>query len=519
LANNEQIHIDLTGLADPSVTNPAFYPLYWVDSHYLVMKGGAGSGKSHFAAQKCVEKCIEQPGQHVLVVRKTLTSNRKSTFPLMLHILGEILGDNWQEIVKVNNTEMTIRFDNGSTMVFAGCLTEDDIKRIKSIFNISMIWVEEADELDFKDYIMLVTRLRYKKAGLMQMMITFNPVSVTSWLKSEFFDNPKPNAFIHESTYHDNPHNPPEYIAELEALKYSDPYTYQVYVLNQWGVVGRTIFDMAKVAARYQQLKEQVAEGHYNPRRGYFTYETYEDRHGDTLVKEDTISFIETDSGYISILREPVEGRYYVAGGDTAGSEVGADDKDYFAGQVLDSTTREQMAILHEDRMEDDEYAYQMYCLGWYYNHHALVGIETNFSLVPTDTLEKLQYPNLYMRETVDTSTHRIQKKYGIRTDKRTRPLMIAEGIKLVRDSVEQINDIKTLEEMMTFMRNDKGKPEAQNGKHDDLIMSLCIALYIRSQQDTVAVVSDQPEKSLIEKIKEKKMKALKRRDRSRAQL
>ncbi|MMZ68615.1 hypothetical protein D1872_313210 [compost metagenome] len=37
---------------------------------------------------------------------------------------------------------------------------------------------------------------------------------------------------------------------------------------------------------------------------------------------------------------------------------------------------------------------------------------------------------------------------------------------------------------MLTFVRNEKGKPEAQEGAHDDLIMALAIAYYSRGQQD-----------------------------------
>ena len=37
---------------------------------------------------------------------------------------------------------------------------------------------------------------------------------------------------------------------------------------------------------------------------------------------------------------------------------------------------------------------------------------------------------------------------------------------------------------MLVFVRNEKGRPEAQEGCHDDLVMALAIAYYIRPQQD-----------------------------------
>ena len=37
--------------------------------------------------------------------------------------------------------------------------------------------------------------------------------------------------------------------------------------------------------------------------------------------------------------------------------------------------------------------------------------------------------------------------------------------------------------EMLTFVRNDKLRPEAEKGAHDDCIMALAIAFYVRPQQ------------------------------------
>jgi len=60
--------------------------------------------------------------------------------------------------------------------------------------------------------------------------------------------------------------------------------------------------------------------------------------------------------------------------------------------------------------------------------------------------------------------------------------LIIAELIQIVRENIEIFNDKETLEEMLTFVRNEKGRPEAQQGSHDDLIMGIAIAHYIKTQ-------------------------------------
>ena len=55
---------------------------------------------------------------------------------------------------------------------------------------------------------------------------------------------------------------------------------------------------------------------------------------------------------------------------------------------------------------------------------------------------------------------------------------------KEVKDEIDRINDKDTLREMLTFIVNDKGRAEAEDGYHDDLVMALAITYYIRTQQD-----------------------------------
>ena len=123
-----------------------------------------------------------------------------------------------------------------------------------------------------------------------------------------------------------------------------------------------------------------------------------------------------------------------------------------------------------------------MYCLSRYYNE-ALLGIEVNFSSYPTKELQRLNYHRMYMREEEDTITGAIQKKFGFRTTKLTRPIIISNLVELVREHVNLFNDVKTLQELLSFTRNEKGKPQASAGAFDDLVISIAIAHYIRGQQ------------------------------------
>ena len=174
---------------------------------------------------------------------------------------------------------------------------------------------------------------------------------------------------------------------------------------------------------------------------------------------------------------EPTEGRPYVVGGDTAGG-----GSDYFVGQVLDNITGRQVCVLRH-RYDEDTYARQMYCLGRYYND-ALLGIETNFSTYPVKLLVLMGYPKLYVREVEDDYTGRIKQAYGFQTNRTTRPVILSELIRILRESMASINDRDTLLEMLTFVRREKDlQGEAESGAHDDCVLALAIAHYIRPQQ------------------------------------
>lgn len=471
--------VDLAAL--PKLTNPVYYPLYKNQNRYLVLYGGAGSGKSVFAAQKTIRRMLEEPGHKILVVRKVAKTLRQSTFALLCQIISDW---NLGEIFEINKTEMEIRCINGSQVIHAGL---DDVEKIKSIQGITSIWIEESSELEKADFMQLDLRLRGKLKYYKQITLSFNPISVSHWLKTEFFDNPKEDAFTLKTTYKDNKFLDDEYIKVLMALKDTDEYYFTVYVLGNWGVLGKTIFNAMKVNSRISEIEDIKVK-----RIGYFLYKYENER-----IVDESIKFIDDPSGYITIYQDAEFGHPYVIGGDTAG-----EGSDYFAGQVIDNSSGLQVAVLH-NRFDEDLYTKQMYCLGKYYNS-ALISIEANFSTYPVLELQRLGYNKQYKREIMDTYTNRYQERFGWRTDKLTRPIMISNLVQIVREKTECFNDKDTLDEMLTFVRNENGRAEAQAGKHDDLIMALAIVYKTRGQQD-YNVKFHKEEKTLIQKDKQKR--------------
>lgn len=226
---------------------------------------------------------------------------------------------------------------------------------------------------------------------------------------------------------------------------------------------GKNVFDTAVILDRLTRVPKPI-------RTGYFTYDY------DGLQIRN-IKWVNDKSGYIKLFQVPNVPAFteYCIGGDTAG-----DGSDYFTGHVLDAKTGVQVAKLRH-QFDADQYTRQMYCLGRYYKD-ALIGIEANFDTYPIRELQRLGYPKQYMREAVDTYTGKTEKRYGFKTTSLTRPTIISQLVEVVREHCDTINDKETLEELLTIVRNERGRIEAPEGGHDDDMMGIAIAHEIRGQ-------------------------------------
>lgn len=445
-----------------ATTNETFLPLYFERRRYLVLMGGAGSGKSIFAGRKILERAVSEPGHRFLVVRKVGKTLRESCFAQLQAQLAECYAGTRY---KVNKTDMSITFANGSVILFSGL---DDVEKLKSIYEIDGIWVEEASELLESDFNQLDIRLRAKSRYYLQIVLTFNPISILHWLKKRFFDKPNADMCTHRSTYKDNRFLTDAAKQVLEAFREVDPYYYQVYCLGEWGITGQSVFNAEAVARRLASLGEPLAVGDME-----YDYD------GQRITNP---RFVERADGVLRIYKKPREGVPYVIGGDTAG--YGSDAS---VAQVLDNTTGEQVAVLRAQAIDEDVFTRVVYALGAWYNN-ALIAVETNFSTYPVLELERLRYPRQYIRRSEDAYTHKITDRHGFATTKLTRPIILSEliGATHGEEGLGWIHDRVTLEEMATFVRGEDWKPQAENGAHDDCVMALAIAVHARAQQTSV---------------------------------
>ena len=178
-------------------------------------------------------------GYNGLVLRNTGRDNHDSTFAELQKAINQF---GWTDYFDINHSrgaeEITCKV-NENRVIFRGL---DDVEKTKSITfktgPLIFIWMEEASEDRESDFNQLDLRLRGLSDIPMHFMISFNPIDITSWLKSRFFDFPiiPEEGYILETTYKDNAFLDEVYKKILEGYKDKDFYFYQVYVLNQWGV-------------------------------------------------------------------------------------------------------------------------------------------------------------------------------------------------------------------------------------------------------------------------------------------
>jgi len=226
----------------PIVTNDCFIETHTDGTGYKarqeriqILYGGSGAGKSDWKATELLLKAMTQPFFRCLFVRKNKEQVRDSQFLLFKGIIER---NNLAPFFHVKESEMDIVCNLNGNMLLSGGL--DDVDKLKSIPDVTDIWIEEP--IDRKgsvlptDFTELNRRLRCAKASN-HVHLTFNPISKGSWIYDYFFRKEIYQVFAQKVTYKDNHFLPENTESEYHALSLIAPDEYRVYGLGEWGVV------------------------------------------------------------------------------------------------------------------------------------------------------------------------------------------------------------------------------------------------------------------------------------------
>lgn len=160
------------------------------------------------------------------------------------------------------------------------------------------------------------------------------------------------------------------------------------------------------------------------------------------------------------------------------------DGADYSAAQVIDIEENTQVAE-YRGQLPTKEFGLFLCTLGAEYNNALIAPENSSVGWATVETIIDRGYSNLYY-------SSRSQQNYesyfyedtsnkipGFTTSLKTRPLLIDKFREYLADGSVRIHSKRLLEEMKTFIWKN-GRPEAQSGYNDDLVMSFAISQYLR---------------------------------------
>ena len=189
--------------------NRAYRPHLQNAHRYQIYFGGAGSGKSVFLATRCVLDALS--GRNTLIVRQVAKTLRQSCWNEVNKAVSRL---KLSHLFSISKTEMALTArNNGAQILFAGL---DDVEKIKSLTPargaLTDIWIEEATEIQYRDFKQLDKRLRGISRHPKRLTLSFNPIAQTHWIYREFFSiwhdgkpyAESPQVSILKTTYKDN---------------------------------------------------------------------------------------------------------------------------------------------------------------------------------------------------------------------------------------------------------------------------------------------------------------------------
>ena len=223
-------------------------------------------------------------------------------------------------------------------------------------------------------------------------------------------------------------------------------------------------------------------------------YECNFNASGETVIHADNLSKIEQlccepkhqtgfDRNFWIWQEREVDAKYLLVGDVARG-----DGNDYSVFHVFKTDTMEQVAE-YRGKPTTDLFARILFDAGKEYGDAMLIVENNNIGFSVLEKLIDAGYPNIYYST---KGTHEYVEQYraesisnaipGFTTSQKTRPLIVAKLEEFIRNDLITLNSSRSFQELKTFVWKN-GRPEAQRGYNDDLVMSLAIGCWVR---DTV---------------------------------
>jgi hypothetical protein len=172
------------------------------------------------------------------------------------------------------------------------------------------------------------------------------------------------------------------------------------------------------------------------------------------------------------IYKNPEDHRYII-GIDTA-EGVEADSTSII---ILDANTLEVVGVFNDDTIRPDQIADLAVRMARVYKNAFIIPERNGSGLTTVLKLQEGGYNNIYRERSVDRILKETKEYLGWRTTKVSRDLMIDDFTEIFDEGLVTLNDSEVIGQMMTFVRKDNGRREHEDGKHDDLLFALFLAV------------------------------------------
>lgn len=185
----------------------------------------------------------------------------------------------------------------------------------------------------------------------------------------------------------------------------------------------------------------------------------------------------------VLIHKTRIPGHRYLIGADVAtGRTVVNEDSDFSEAVVIDLDTGEEVAE-YWDRLPPEDFAADLAELAGSYNN-AIIAVERaggygDSVILALQSIEN--YTNLYKHRTWDKRNKTEIEIEGFPTTASTRVIALNTLSRFIAKNPDMVYSQRFISQAFSFIRNPKGKPEAQAGSHDDSVMCRAVAYAARA--------------------------------------
>ena len=255
--------------------------------------------------------------------------------------------------------------------------------------------------------------------------------------------------------------------------------SYEQLKWRRWCISNNCNCDVEQFHQEYPSTPEEAFIASGRPRFNIGVLKQYrrQAKEGDIGRLEysgNRVVFSPDPNGDVEIWKYPEEGKHYCIGADVA---EGLITGDYSVCYVGDDDF--DICLRYRTHIDPDLFGRELVKIAKYYNE-AYIGCENNnHGLTTLKAIQNEEYWNIFFTKTYDKIADTVTQKIGWSTTSRTKPLMINKLAEFIRNKWIGIKDKILIQEMFTYVIDDKGSTNAQDGCHDDTVMALAILLQV----------------------------------------